>query len=144
VVLSAPNLPIYLLAIHPLGWPFPIKTFLAVGLLSIYTELLPALISLQTLNPVFAALMGGCLVGVGLLMLIRHRASLGGIGVVAIHLQNSRGWRAGAIQGVVDVLIVAAAIFIRDPWSIVLSIFGALALNLVIAVNHKTGRYVGL
>jgi uncharacterized membrane-anchored protein YitT (DUF2179 family) len=76
-------------------------------------------------------------------MLIRHKASLGGLGILVIHLQNTRGWRAGKLQMAADCLILSAAMFIRDPFSVGLSIVGALALNLVIAVNHKAGRYMG-
>jgi uncharacterized membrane-anchored protein YitT (DUF2179 family) len=88
--------------------------------------------------------MAGFLTGVGLLILIRHKASLGGLGVMAIYLQNTRGWPAGKVQMAADVLIVGGALLVRDPLSVGLSIVGALALNLVIAVNHKTGRYVGV
>jgi uncharacterized membrane-anchored protein YitT (DUF2179 family) len=137
------NLPFYALALRAMGRAFTLKTFLAVSLLSLYAELLPRLLSFATLDRVFAAVMGGCLAGVGLLMLIRHRASLGGLGILVIHLQNSRGWRAGKLQMAADCLILAAGIFVRDPYSVGLSIVGALALNLVIAVNHKTGRYMG-
>jgi hypothetical protein len=42
-----------------------------------------------------------------------------------------------------DVLILAAALYIRDPLTVALSIVGALALNLVLAANHKAGRYMG-
>ena len=80
---------------------------------------------------------------VGLLMLIRHKASLGGLGVLAIHLQNTRGWRAGKTQMAADVLILAVGVLVRDPLSVALSVVGAVALNLVIAVNHKSGRYIG-
>ena len=53
----------------------------------------------------FAAVMG-LFIGVGLLMLIRHKSSVGGLGVVAIYLQNTRGWRAGKVQMAADVLIL--------------------------------------
>lgn len=138
------NLPFYVFAYRSLGRAFTLKTFVAVSLLAVYTETLPALISLQSLDPTFAAVMAGFLAGVGLLMLIRHQASLGGLGVLAIHLQNTRGWRAGKVQMAADVLILGAALFVRDPHSVALSILGALALNLVIAVNHKAGRYMGI
>ncbi|OJW50513.1 MAG: hypothetical protein BGO63_05335 [Candidatus Accumulibacter sp. 66-26] len=138
------NLPFYVFAYRSLGRAFTLKTFVAVSLLAIYTETLPALISLQSLDPTFAAVMAGFLAGVGLLMLIRHQASLGGLGVLAIHLQNTRGWRAGKVQMAADVVILGAALFVRDPHSVALSILGALALNLVIAVNHKAGRYMGI
>ncbi|HXE38822.1 MAG TPA: YitT family protein [Azonexus sp.] len=144
LLLFAINLPFYYLAVRAMGWSFAIKTFLAVSLLAIYTEILPALIALQSVDRAFAAIMAGFLAGVGLLMLIRHKASLGGLGILVIHLQNTRGWRAGKLQMGADLLILSAAAFVRDPASVALSILGALALNLVIAVNHKAGRYMGI
>lgn len=143
-VVFAINLPFYLFAVRALGWEFSIKTFVAVSLLAIYTEFLPQLMSIRSIDPLFAAVMAGFLTGVGLLILIRHKASLGGLGVMAIYLQNTRGWPAGKVQMAADVLIVGGALLVRDPLSVGLSIVGALALNLVIAVNHKTGRYVGV
>ncbi len=144
VLLFVINLPFYYLAVRSMGWSFAIKTLLSVSLLAIYTELLPTLISLNSVDRLFAAVMAGFMAGVGLLMLIRHKASLGGLGILVIHLQNTRGWRAGKLQMAADVLILAAAAFLRDPISVGLSIIGALALNLVIAVNHKSGRYMGI
>jgi len=143
-LLFAINLPFYYLGVRALGWTFTLKTFIAVSLLAVYTEVLPGLITLGEVNRAFAAVMAGFMAGVGLLMLIRHKASLGGIGILAIHLQNSRGWRAGKLQMAADLSILAAAFFVRDPASIALSILGAVALNLVIAVNHKAGRYMGI
>lgn len=143
-VVFAINLPFYIFAVRAMGWPFAIKTFVCVSLLAIYTEVLPSLVALQSINAVFAAVIGGFLAGVGLLMLIRHKASLGGLGVLAIYLQNTRGWRAGKVQMAADFVIVGAALLVRDPLSVGLSIVGALALNLVIAVNHKAGRYMGV
>lgn len=138
------NLPFYFFALRVMGRDFTIKTFVAVSLLAVYTEVVPRLIHLQSVDRTFAAVMGGFLIGVGLLMLIRHKSSVGGLGVVAIYLQNTRGWRAGKVQMAADVLILGAAVLIRDPLSVFLSIVGAVALNLVIAVNHKAGRYMGI
>ena len=137
------NLPFYFFAVRTLGWSFTIKTFLSVALLSLYTEVLPAYIGFSHLHPVLAAVMGGFLTGIGLLMLIRHRASLGGLGVMAVYLQERRGWRAGHVQMAADVLILASALLVRDLHHVALSILGAVALNFVIAVNHRPGRYMG-
>ncbi len=144
VVVFTVNLPFYVVAVKAMGWAFTLRTFTAIGMLSLYTELLPSLVQLRFLNPLFAAIMGGCLVGVGLLILIRHKASLGGTSIVAIYLQQARGWRAGFVQGTTDLMILGVGIFVRDPLAVGLSIVGALALNLVIAVNHRTGRYMGV
>jgi hypothetical protein len=51
---------------------------------------------------------------------------------------------AGKLQMAADFVILAAGLVIRDPLSVVLSIIGALALNLVLAVNHKAGSYPGM
>ena len=142
-VLFVINLPFYALAVRAMGRDFTVKTFVAVSLLALYTELLPQWIVLQSVDRLFAAIMGGFLAGIAILMLIRHRASLGGLGILVVHLQNTRGWRAGKVQMAADCLILVAAVFVRDPLSVALSIVGAVALNLVIAVNHKAGRYMG-
>lgn len=143
IIVFTINLPCYIFAVRAMGWAFSIKTFLAVSLLAIYTEVLPALITVHTVTPLFAAIMGGFMAGISLLMLVRHQASLGGLGVLAIYLQNTRDWRAGKVQMAADCLIVGGALLVRDPLSVGLSIIGALALNLVIGVNHKSGRYMG-
>lgn len=142
-VLFLVNLPFYLFAWRAMGVVFTLKTFLSVGLLSLYTALLPEVIVLQAVDRLFAAIMGGFLVGVGLLMIIRHKASLGGLGVLALYLQNTRGWPAGKVQMAADLLILLAGLYIRDPLTVALSIVGAFALNLVLAANHKAGRYLG-
>jgi uncharacterized membrane-anchored protein YitT (DUF2179 family) len=42
----------------------------------------------------------------------------------------------------VDIVIVAAALALV-PWpKVLISIAGAVALNMVLAVNHRPGRYV--
>ncbi|PHV09723.1 hypothetical protein CSQ89_20140 [Chitinimonas sp. BJB300] len=138
------NLPFYLFAWRALGWVFTLKTFTAISLLSIYTEWLPQLMQLNQLNPVFAAVAGGFLAGAGLLMLVRHRASLGGVGVLAIYLQEKYGWRAGHIQMAADVMILIGSLLLLDVRSVALSVLAAAAVNVVITVNHKPGRYVGI
>jgi hypothetical protein len=43
-----------------------------------------------------------------------------------------------------DALIVVAAFAWVEPARIALSVLGAVALNLVVAINHKPGRYLGV
>lgn len=137
------NIPFYLFGFRALGVAFTVKTFCAVLLLSLYTELLGQWIVIGRIDPVFAAVLGGLLAGAGLLMLIRHQASLGGVGVLAIYLQKRRGWRAGTLQMIADAFIVCAAFFVVEPQRVLLSVLGALVLNMVLAINHRPGRYFG-
>ena len=137
------NIPFYIFGLLALGRAFTLKTFAAVALLSLYSEVLPRWIHIESIHPVFAAVIGGLLAGAGLLMLVRHRASLGGLGVMAIYLQKKRGWSAGTLQMIADGFIVCGALVIVEPTRVALSILGALVLNMVLAINHRPGRYFG-
>ena len=75
------------------------------------------------------------------MILIRHGASLGGVSILAIYLQKTRHWRAGLVQMAFDTAILAIGFWVLAPTSVILSMLGALALNMVIAVNHRKGRY---
>ncbi len=143
-VLFVINLPFYMFGWRRLGHIFTFKTFVAVGLLSAYVELLPQWIGFEHLNPLFAAVMAGLLAGTGILILIRHGASLGGVTIMAIYFQKTRGWRAGNVQMAVDFVILLTAFAVADAHKALLSLLGALALNVVIGVNHRTDRYYGV
>jgi uncharacterized membrane-anchored protein YitT (DUF2179 family) len=138
------NLPFYALAIWQMGWQFTLRTFCAVGLVSLLAELTPQWIAFAQLNVLYAALFGGFAMGLGLLMLFRHRASLGGVNILALFLQERFGLRAGKVQMGIDVAIVLAAVFIVPLDKVALSIIGAVALNLVLAINDRAGRYMGV
>jgi len=144
VVFFVVNLPFYFLAWRAMGAAFTLKTFCAVAALSLATELMPLVLRFESLQPLYAGVMGGFLIGAGLLMLFRHKASLGGINILALYLQEQRGWRAGKVQMAIDCVIVLAAFAVVEPWRIAVSVLGAVALNLVVAVNHRPGRYLGV
>jgi len=144
VVFFVINLPFYFLALRAMGWTFTVKTFCAIAALSLFSELMPLVLRFDFLQPVYAGVMGGFLIGAGLLMLFRHKASLGGLNIVVLYLQERHGWRAGKVQMAIDCLIVLAALAIVEPWLIAVSVLGAVALNLVVAVNHRPGRYLGV
>ena len=138
------NLPFYGLAWRRMGRRFTLKTFIAVGLLAVLTEVLPQWLVLQQVHPLFAAVGGGLLAGAGFLILFRHQASLGGLNVLVLWLQEHRGWRAGQVQMGIDLAILLAATPWLDARRLGLSVLGAAALNFALAVNHKPGRYVAV
>jgi len=138
------NLPFYYLAYKRLGRAFTIKTFLAIGLLALLTEYQPKLLEIGHLNPIWAAVLGGLLIGMGMLALFRHRASLGGVGIMALYLQDRFGWRAGLVQLAVDLVILAVSFLVASPFIVFCSVISALALNFFIAVNHRTDRYIAI
>ena len=138
------NLPFYWLALRKLGRAFTIKTFAAVLLLSVLTELQTQFLQFSHLQPLYAAIAGGLITGTGFLVLFRHRCSLGGVGILALYLQDRYGWRAGKVQMAVDGCIVLLALWSVEPLRVAWSIAGAVALNLVLAMNHRPGRYMAV
>jgi len=138
------NLPFYYLAVKRMGWPFTAKTFAAVALVSVFSSLHPHFVQLQAVDPFYAAVMGGLVMGTGFIILFRHQTSLGGIGIVALFLQDRYGIRAGKVQMGVDLVILAVSYFFVGAHALAASVLGAVALNLVIAVNHRPGRYMAL
>ncbi len=136
------NLPFYWLAWRKMGRAFTLKTFLAVLLLSVLTEAQAQFLQFATLQPAYAAVAGGLITGTGFLVLFRHRGSLGGVGILALYLQERFGWRAGKFQMAVDSAIVLLALWTVEPERVAWSVLGAVAMNLVLAMNHRPGRYM--
>lgn len=138
------NLPFYALAITRMGWAFTIRTFIAVALISLFSRLTPEWIGFSRIEPLYAALAGGSLQGIGLLILFRHRTGLGGFNILALYLQEKFGLRAGWFQLGVDLVVLALALGVIGVHATLLSVVGALALNVILGINHKPGRYVGM
>lgn len=138
------NIPFYVLAFKKLGWDFTLKTFISVSFVSFLTEIIPVWFEFGDIEPWFAAIFGGFLIGSGLLMLFRHKASLGGLNILSIYVQEYFQISAGKFQMVADTLIILAAFFIVDWKALAFSILAAIALNIILAINHKPGRYKGM
>ena len=143
---TAVNLPFFALAWRTKGPRFTTRSLVCVVLVSVMSLVhdrlgVPSLGG--ALEPAYAVLTGNLLVGIGLLIVFRHGSSLGGFNVVALLAQERLGWRAGYVQMVLDVLVVLAGLAVAGPGIVVLSAAGAALLNLVLALNHRPGRYLG-
>jgi uncharacterized membrane-anchored protein YitT (DUF2179 family) len=144
VVFFLVNLPFYILAWLRMGPRFTVKTFLAVALLSVMAEILPRFMRFEMLDPAVGAFLAGATAGMGLIVLFRHGASLGGVGILGLWLQDRIGVQAGWVQLGFDALLFAAAAFILpDIMLVVWSLMGAVVVNLIIGVNHRKDRYTG-
>jgi uncharacterized membrane-anchored protein YitT (DUF2179 family) len=138
------NLPFYWLSVRRMGWEFTLKTFVAVGVCGLLTDLLPRWADYSRMTPLYSALVGGALVGLSILFFIRHRASLGGVGILAVYLQRERGWSAGKVQMTFDAILMCVAFFVLTPQQLLYSAIGALVLSLVLMFNHRPHRYMGV
>ncbi|MBA3021138.1 YitT family protein [Propionicimonas sp.] len=137
------NLPFFVLAVKQKGWSFAVRTLISIGLVSGFAFLHPVLMPNLVIEPVYAVLVGNLLAGIGMLMVFRHRASLGGLNTLALLAQDKFGWRAGWVQLSTDAVIIAAALAVVPPANVALSVAGAVVLNIVLALNHRPDRYLG-
>lgn len=138
------NLPFFALAIRRMGWLFTLKSLLSVLLLAVLVDLTPRFLVIGAVQPLYAALAGGLLLGMGVLAFVRHGSSLGGINILAVYLQQRHGLRAGKVQMAVDAVLSLAAFALLEPAQVLYSALGALLLGAVLAINHKPGRYMGV
>jgi uncharacterized membrane-anchored protein YitT (DUF2179 family) len=136
------NVPFYWLAWKRKGTEFTLKTLVSVTTVSVLSEWLPRWIDIARIDPLYAAVMGGTLMGCGMLILFRHQSSVGGLGVLALLLQERGTISAGKFQMLLDAAIVLAALTVADLRHVALSVLGAVVLNLVLALNHRPGRYM--
>ena len=125
-----------------MGLKFVAKTFIAVALVSGLSVVLPDLVHFGSVNPYVGAILFGYISGTALIALFRHGASLGGIGIRALYLQDTIGLRAGIFQLMFDDVVFTLALFVRDWQTVAISGLGALVVNLVITVNHRRDRYI--
>ena len=138
------NLPFYWIAVRRMGWEFTLKTFAAVGACGLLTDLLPRWAGYAYMDTAYSALVGGSLCGLAILFFIRHRASLGGVGILAVYLQRERGISAGKVQLAFDTVLMMAAFFVLSPSKVLYSALGSLVLSLVLMFNHRPNRYMGV
>ena len=124
-----------------MGARFTVKTLTAVVALGVGVEVVHRALRLNSVEPGYAAVAGGVLIGTGLLVLFRHGASLGGINVLALYFQRRFGWAPGKAQMASDAATFCASLAVLEPRYLLWSLLGAVAVNAILAWNHRPGRY---
>ena len=143
VLFAVVNAPFAALALWKKGVSFTIRTFVSIGLVSAFTFVHQHLLQFASIEPIYGTLGGNLLAGVGLLILFRHRSSLGGVNIIALVLQERAGFSAGWTQMIFDVVIIASALLVLAWPAVLLSAAGAVVLSVVLVLNHRPGRYIG-
>lgn len=135
------NCPFYAMAWFRMSRSFAVRSLLSGALVSLMADNISYFFEVTWLEPAYCALIGGLLMGVGMLMIFRHHSSLGGFNVLALYCQEKLGISAGKVQMAIDCSILLCSFFLITPVLLAWSIAGAIILNLVLAMNHKPGRY---
>ena len=141
ILYFAANCPFYLLAWKRFGRSFAISSAISGALVSVFADHLYLVIWLEVHNEIYCAVAGGLLMGLGMLILFRHRSSLGGFNVLCLFIQDRYGISVGKTQMAIDACILFASFFFVSPWVIAVSVLGTAVLNIVLAMNHKPTRY---
>lgn len=141
-VYFALNLPFCIFAYIQFGKSFALKTLGCMGSLSLVSYLMSQTVALGDINPIVASILIGTTLGVGMLSVIRHHGSFAGISVLALYIQQRFNIQAGWVQLGVDLILFSVALFILDPSIVAYSLFGAIIMNTILAMNHRTGRYL--
>jgi uncharacterized membrane-anchored protein YitT (DUF2179 family) len=105
------NLPFFILSIKKLGWTFSLSTFLCILLISVVTDLMDY-IHIPLFSPVLASLAAGTLIGIGVSFVLNSGASLGGIHILALYLEQKAAINRGIVLFVSDFMIVSSAVVI--------------------------------
>ncbi|MBV7409884.1 YitT family protein [Maritimibacter sp. DP1N21-5] len=142
VVFFVLNLPFYAFSLLRMGLRFTLKSFGAVLLMAVVANAMSRHMVIEVAHPAAAAVLAGLIAGAGLLVLFRHGASMGGIGMMALFLQDNLGIRAGLVQLGFDACIFVIALFFFPFPLVIWSLLGAAVLNIVITLNHRRDRYI--
>ncbi|WP_162045769.1 YitT family protein [Vibrio taketomensis] len=136
------NTPFYLLAWKRFGAKFALNSAISGALVSIFTDHLYLVITVDKVDPLYCAIAGGLLMGLGMLILFRHRSSLGGFNVLCLFIQDKFGISVGKTQLAIDFSILTMSFFFVSPLILAYSVVGAFILNVVLGMNHKPSRYI--
>lgn len=137
------NIPFFVLGIFRMGLPFVVRTGATIGLLATFNWAAADMIRVDFIHPVYATLTGGLLAGIGMLILFRHRTSLGGTNILALYLHDKFGWRTGTVLFITDLVILAAAFFVLPAGNLALSVLSTAIISSVLLLNHRADRYLG-
>ncbi|MBT9384291.1 YitT family protein [Pseudooceanicola sp. CBS1P-1] len=137
------SLPFFWLSWVRRGATFTLRTMVAVIGIAVLTPLLSRTITYDHLPPLLAAILAGSCCGVGLIALFRHNASAGGLGILALVIEERTGFKTGWFQMCFDAVIFLLALIFLPLGAVIYSFIGAVVLNAVIAWNFRIHQVQG-
>jgi uncharacterized membrane-anchored protein YitT (DUF2179 family) len=131
------NLPFFVISLKQMGKAFTVKSLLCIALVSVLSDTFALLITIDSMPVWLASFIGGGLIGIGLLILFRHNASLGGVNILALYLEKTKGIHSGKVILSVDLMVLALALIAFPIEQILYSAIGFVVLTSVIGRYHK-------
>ena len=137
------GIPFLLLALWKKGWKFSLRSSLNLAFVSFLTNEMPKIFEFQIQNKFVATIIANILLGVGMIVIFRHFSSLGGFNVIALLAQERLSIKAGYVQLSLDAIVLLSGLSSYSPQVVLMSLVGCVILNMSLAVNHRSDRYVG-
>lgn len=138
------NVPFFVFAYFVMGARFAAKSTVASFGITLLLFFMPQALHISFVNPLFAALVGGTLLGMGILALARHGAGVGGTGVVTLWLQREYGVNAGISQACIDLMILLTSTLAIQIETVFWSAVSAIAMSAMVVAWHQPGRYMAV
>lgn len=137
------NIPFILFSCYAMGKTFGLKSALVSVAIGAAISAISHCIEVSSIDNGFAAIAGGTFLGMGILCLARHNASMGGTSALTLWIQRRHGINAGKTQLAFDLLLFCVAAAYLPLAKILWSALGTLAMNAMLIAWHKPGRYRG-
>ncbi|VVE54809.1 YitT family protein [Pandoraea sputorum] len=137
------NLPFFLLACFTMGAHIALKSLVVSGGLGLTLHLVPRVLHVDFVDPMFAALVGGTLCAMGVLALARHGVGLGGTGIFTLWVKRKFGMNAGLMQIGIDTMLVLASLSTFPVGRVAWSALSVIAASAVLLAWHRSGRHTG-
>ena len=137
------GIPFFFLALWKKGWRFTLRSTLNVAFVSYLTNEMPKIFVIQIQNKFVATIIANVLLGVGMIVIFRHFSSLGGFNVIALLAQERLNIKAGYVQLGLDAVVLLIGLTSYSPQIVLISLVGDAILNMCLAINHRSDRYVG-
>ncbi len=137
------NIPFLVFAVRAMSPGFAVRTMIASFGITFAAGQIPFVLDVAYIQPFFSALFAGTIIGLGILCLARHRAGVGGTGIMALWLQRVRGINAGRVQMTFDAVILGISALFLPLDKALLSALSATATSGVLIAFHRPGRYIG-
>lgn len=130
------NIPILLLAWRRLGKSFVIRTMVFVVWGVLLLSLIPT-VSLLPGDPLAAGAIGGVISGIGIGMVLRASATLGGMDVISLMIiQKHKGFSVGGMNLALNLLVYGGCMLLFDIPTALYSVVSAVVYSVVVDRVH--------
>ncbi len=130
------NIPILLLAWRRLGKSFVIRTMVFVVWGVLLLSLIPT-VSLLPGDPLAAGAIGGVISGIGIGMVLRASATLGGMDVISLMIiQKHKGFSVGGMNLALNLLVYSGCMLLFDIPTALYSVVSAVVYSVVVDRVH--------